>query len=72
MRRARGLTQQDYDQMPRLAAFRAANPSLTVEPGQFSTWEAVIPGPGGETFAARTTLGELLDRLDELTGPECD
>lgn len=58
--------------MPRLAAFRAANPSLTVEPGQFSTWEAVIPGPGGETFAARTTLGELLDRLDELTGPECD
>jgi hypothetical protein len=69
-RQPRGLTQQDYDQMPRLAEFRAAHPGVTVEPGQFSTWEAVIPGPDSETFAARATLGELLDRLDELTGPE--
>jgi len=54
--------------MPRLAAFRAAHPGVTVEPGEFSSWEAVIPEPDGERFAARATLGELLDRLDELTG----
>jgi hypothetical protein len=29
-----------------------------------------MPEPDGETFTARATLGELLDRLDELTGPE--
>jgi hypothetical protein len=69
-RQPRGLTHEDYDQMPRLTAFMTAHPGVTVEPGQFSTWEAVIPEPDGETFTARATLGELLDRLDELTGPE--
>ena len=59
----------EADQLPRLVAFRAAHPWVTVEMGEFGTWQAVIPGDfGGETFAARHTLGDLLDRLDVLLG----
>jgi hypothetical protein len=31
-------------------------------------WQAVIPEPAGERVITRYTLGQLLDRLDELTG----
>jgi hypothetical protein len=38
--------------------------------GGFGTVQARIPEPDGETVITRYTLGELLDRLDELTtGP---
>jgi len=58
-------------EMARLAAFRAAHPGVAVELGDFGTWQAVIPAAGGgETFAARHTLGELLDRLGELLAPD--
>ncbi|MGH3403806.1 MAG: hypothetical protein ACRDRJ_15105 [Streptosporangiaceae bacterium] len=58
-------------EMARLAAFRAAHPGVAVELGDFGTWQAVIPAPNdGETFAARHTLGELLDRLGELIGEQ--
>jgi hypothetical protein len=58
------------DQAPRLEAFRAAHPDVIIEPGGFGTWQALIPEPNGETVATRYTLRELLDRLDELTGPQ--
>jgi hypothetical protein len=51
----------------RLAAFKAAHPDVLIGPGEFNTWQAVIPEPTGETYTARATLRELLDRLDELT-----
>jgi hypothetical protein len=67
-RRWRGITQDDYDQMPRLAAFRAAHPAVEIGPGEFSTWEAEIPEPDGERFAVRSTLRDLLDRVGLLLG----
>jgi hypothetical protein len=67
-RRRHGITADDYDQMPRLAAFRAAHPSAEIGVGEFGTWDAVIPLGDGERYAARPTLRELLDRLGELYG----
>jgi hypothetical protein len=58
------------DQLLRLAQFRAAHPDVIIGDGGFSTVQARIPEPDGETVITRYTLGELLDRLDELTtGP---
>ena len=31
-------------------------------------WQAVIPEPNGEQVITRYTLGQLLYKLDELTG----
>lgn len=56
----------DADQIPRLATFRAAHPGVLVGGGGFGTWQALIPEPNGETVVVRHTLGELLDRLNEL------
>ena len=58
------------DQIPRLAAFRAAHPGVLIHRGQFGTWEARIPEPDGERFAVRPRLGELLDRVAELLGEQ--
>jgi len=33
-------------------------------------WQAVIPETNGEQVITRYTLGQLLDRLDELTGEQ--
>ena len=52
----------------RLAAFRDAHPQVIIGDGGFGTWQARIPGENGETVTTRHTLGELLDRLGELTG----
>jgi hypothetical protein len=52
----------------RLAAFRAAHPDVRVRPGEFGSWQALIEEADGERFAARPTLGALLDRLDVITG----
>jgi len=62
------LVPDEPDQAPRLAAFRAEHPAVTVQPGQFQTWEARIIEPDGETVVVRHTLRELLDRLGALLG----
>jgi hypothetical protein len=59
----------ELDQVVRLARFRAAHPDVIVGDGGFGTVQARIPEPDGETVITRYTLRELLDRLDELTGP---
>ena len=58
------------DQIPRLAAFRAAHPGVLIYRGEFGTWEARIPEPDGERFAVRPRLGELLERVAELLGEQ--
>jgi hypothetical protein len=68
--RVLGLVPDEPDQVPRLAAFRAAHPDVIIGPGEFGTWQARIPEPNGETVAIRYTLRELLDRLDELTAQQ--
>lgn len=52
----------------RLAAFRNTHPDVLVEAGEFGTWQARIPEENGETVITRHRLGELLDRLGEVTG----
>ena len=52
----------------RLAAFRAAHPEVVIEAGEFGAWQARIPEENGETVNPRHRLGELLDRLGEVTG----
>lgn len=56
------------DQAARLAAYRVAYPAVVIAPGQFTTWEALIPEPDGQTVIVRHTLRELLDRLGGLLG----
>jgi len=68
-RAALRLAQDEPDQVPRLLAFRAAHPDVIVGAGEFGTWQARIPEPNGETVVNRYRLVELLDKLDELTGP---
>ena len=58
------------DQLLRLSRFRDAHPDVIIGDGGFSTFQARIPEPDGETVITRYMLRELLDRLDELTtGP---
>lgn len=66
-RPALSLAHGEPDQVPRLTAFRRAHPKAVIGTlGSGGPWQARIPGPSGETVAARYTLRELLDRLDEL------
>jgi len=62
------LVSDEPDQVPRLAAFRAAHPGVLIGGGGFGTWQALIPEPDGETVVVRYRLRELLDRLGELLG----
>jgi len=62
------LVPDEPDQAARLAAYRAAYPVVVIRPGQFRTWEALIPEPAGQTVIVRDTLRELLDRLSEVLG----
>jgi hypothetical protein len=57
----------EFDQIVRLARFRAANPDVIVGDGGFGTVQARIPKPDGEIVITRYTLRELLDKLGELT-----
>ena len=59
-------------QVPRLLAFRAAHPGVSIGAGEFGTWQALIPKENGETVVSRHRLCELLDRLDVLTGQHHD
>jgi hypothetical protein len=63
------LAPDEPDQVLRLRRFRQAHPEVIVGDGGFGTVQARIPEPDGETVITRYTLRELLDRLDELTGP---
>ena len=64
----RRLLPDDGDQVVRLSRFRAAHPDVDVAAGEFGTWQARIPEENGETIITRHLLGELLDRLGEVTG----
>ncbi len=68
VRPALRLVPDEPDQVPRLAAFRAAHPDVIIGEFGFGAWQARIPEPAGETVTTRYTLRELLDKLDELTG----
>ncbi len=71
-RRALRLAADEPDQVPRLLAFRTAHPGVIIGPGEFGTWQALIPQPDGETVVSRHRLRELLDRLDALTAQHQD
>jgi hypothetical protein len=43
VRPALRLAVGEPDQVPRLAAFRAAHPDVIVEAGEFGTWQGRIP-----------------------------
>ena len=62
------LAADEEDHVMRLAAFRNTHPDVLVEAGEFGTWQARIPEENGETVITRHRLGELLDRLGEVTG----
>jgi hypothetical protein len=64
------LVPDEPDQAARLAAFRVAYPVVAIGPGQFGTWEALVPEASGQTVIVRHTLRELLDRLGEVTRPD--
>jgi DNA-binding transcriptional LysR family regulator len=53
------------DQVPRLLAFRAAHPEVTVELDGF--WNAKIAA-NGETIVRRYELRDVLDELARLLG----
>jgi len=59
-------------QLPRLARFRASHPEVIIGDGGFSTLQARIPEPAGETVITRYTLRELLDRLEEVITEQND
>ena len=61
-------TLDEFCQVLRLQAFRAAHPEVIIGDGGFGTVQARIPQPTGEIVITRYQLTELLDKLDELTG----
>jgi hypothetical protein len=67
--RALRLVREEPDQVLRLQAFRAAHPDVIIGDGGFGVWQGRIPEPDGERVISRYILRELLDKLDELTGP---
>ena len=69
--RALRLVREEPDQVLRLQAFRLAHPEVIIGDGGFGVWQACIPEPDGERIISRSTLRELLDKLDELTPHEC-
>jgi hypothetical protein len=58
---------REPEQVLRLRAFRAAHPEVIIGDGGFGVWQARIPEPDGEQVISRYMLGELLDKLGELT-----
>ena len=58
-------------QLWRLGRFRARNPSVVIKRDTgFGFWQAWIPVSDGGTVITRYLLQELLDKLEELLGPE--
>lgn len=54
------------DQVPRLNAFRATYPRITIGLLSEGVWRALIPEQTGETVVTRYELRQLLDRLADL------
>ncbi len=55
----------------RLGQFRARNPGVTIRRDVgFGFWQAWIPVSNGGTVITRYLLQDLLDKLEELLGPE--
>ncbi len=55
----------------RLGQFRARNPGVTIRRDVgFGFWQAWIPVSNGGTVITRYLLPDLLDKLEELLGPE--
>ena len=69
--RALRLVREEPDQVLRLQAFRLAHQEVIIGDGGFGVWQACITEPDGERIISRSTLHELLDKLDELTPHEC-
>jgi hypothetical protein len=59
-------------QLLRLAQFRTSHPEVIIGDGGFSTLQARIPEPSGETVITRYTLRELLDKLEEVIAVQDD
>jgi hypothetical protein len=58
-------------QLWRLGRFRARNPRVVIRRDTgFGFWQARIPVSDGGTVITRYVLQELLDKLEELLGPE--
>ena len=60
------LAPDEFDQMLRLQAFRAAHPEVIIGDGGFGTMQARIPQLAGEIVITRYRLIELLDSLNYL------
>ena len=58
-------------QLWRLGQFRARNPGVVIRRDTgLGFWQAWIPVSNGGTVITRYLLQELLDKLEELLGPE--
>jgi hypothetical protein len=64
-----GLAPDEPDQVLRLQQFRRDHPEVIIGDGGFGTMQARIPKENGEIVITRYSLRELLDKLDEVTGP---
>lgn len=60
------LVPDEFDQVLRLQAFRAAHPEVIIGDGGFGTMQARIQEPNGEVVITRYRLVDLLDKLDTL------
>jgi hypothetical protein len=66
LRAVEGSEPEPPDQVPRLLAFRAAHPEISVELDRY--WRAKIPATSGETTITRYELRDVLDELARLLG----
>jgi hypothetical protein len=58
-------------QLIRLDRFRAQHPGAVIKRDDgFGYWQAWMPAGNGGTVITRYGLKDLLDKLDELLGPE--
>ncbi len=71
LRPALQVVPDQSDQVPRLRRFCAAHPGVAITAGH-GCWQARVQAAGKDTVISRYTLRELLDKLDELTGPQPD
>jgi hypothetical protein len=62
---------EQLGQLFRLDRFRAQHADVTIKKHErFGFWEAWIPVSNGGTVVTRYVLKDLLDKLDDLLGPE--
>lgn len=56
------------DQVPRMLAWAAAHPVAQIT-YHAPRWQAIMPEPDGEMVVVRSSLRQLMDRLESLTYP---